>query len=165
VVVGVPGEGVGVAGVLGVVDVEVGVVGTVRVVVVVVVAVDVEVEVVCWWAVVPVLADVIVLSGAVVTVPLQSLFASARTVLAALSRSETSVGLTEPGRLATWVWTFPISVSAPAHSPFDTSVEAWLSSAVSSLPWPEESRPEPLPQAARNSAASPSPPAWRARET
>jgi hypothetical protein len=104
----VPGVDVVVAGVLGVVGAVVVVLVGVDSVEVVVVEVDVEVVRGC------VTVGVIEVTGPVVT-PLQSLLASALTVLAPRLRSETSVGSTDPGRLAISVSTFPINVSALAQ--------------------------------------------------
>jgi hypothetical protein len=159
----VPAPGVVVAGVLGVVGVEevvlVGVLGVEAVVV------EVEVEVVPGCVTVAVLVVEAEVSDPVLTAPLQSVAASALTVLAPRLRSDTSVGLTDAGRLAISVSTFPIIALALAHWPCDKSVEAVLSSPVSELAWFAESRPELAPQAAKNAAASPSPPARRARGT
>ncbi|MEA2196490.1 MAG: hypothetical protein QOJ25_541 [Solirubrobacteraceae bacterium] len=58
-----------------------------------------------------------------------------------------------------------MSRAALTQSPFEMSVEAVLSFDLSVLAVLAESRPEPAPQAARSAAASPSPPASRARET
>jgi hypothetical protein len=159
----VPGGGVGVEGVLVVVGVdEVGVVGVVTVEVGVV---TVEVEVV--WVTVGVLVVVGVDFGVVVGAGWagapQSLRASVRTVAAPRLRSETKVGLTEPGRAGIWVWMFPINRSALTQFWFAMSAEAAFSCEVSELASLGESSPELEPQAVRNATASPSPPARRAR--
>jgi hypothetical protein len=73
--------------------------------------------------------------------------------------------LIEPGRLATWVSTDPIALSALAQLLLVSACEAALSCAFRVLLSLAESRPELAPQAARNAAASPSPPARRARGT
>jgi hypothetical protein len=146
----------GVEGVVGVVGVEVEGVVTVEVVVV-----EVEVEVVCVTVGVVVVLEVWV---AVLTVP-HCLLARVRTVSAPWPMSDTRVGSTEPGRLATWVCSAPIAFKAPAQSLLARAVEAALSSLVSELDSLAESRLELAPQDARNAAASPSPPARRARGT
>lgn len=153
----------GVLGVVGVLVVPVGVLGVVAVEVVVVV-VEVEVEVV------PVIVGVLVVlldvvSVAVPTAAPQSWRASVRTVAAPRLRSDTSVGLTDPGRAATSVWMLSISRSALTQSPFEMSAEELLSCEFSELASLDESRPELAPQAARNAAASPRPAARRARGT
>jgi hypothetical protein len=126
----------------------------------------VGVDVVCSWVVVGVAAGpVVVLDPSPRTPPLQSLLASASTVWIPRLRSETSVELTEGGRPTTWAWRFAMAVSASPHSPLDTAAEAWWRLAVKAFDWLVESRPELAPQDARNAAASPSPPATRARET
>jgi hypothetical protein len=79
-------------------------------------------------------------------------------------RSVTRVGSTVPGRLATWVSTDPTAFSALAQSLLFSAAEAALSCAFRELFSLVESRPELAPQAAKNAAASPSPPARRARE-
>jgi hypothetical protein len=154
--------GVGVAGVVLVV---VGGGGVVVVCVVVDVGV-VEVEVVCGCVVVGVvLVAVVVVSGPVPTDAPHCVLARAWTVWAPRLRSDTSVGLTEPGRFATWVSSCPIAFSALTQLPLDTSADAVLRSALSEFASLAESRPELPPQAAKNAAASPSTAARRARET
>jgi len=110
--------------VAGPVGVLVGVVGVV--VEVDVIVVEVDVDVVRGFVSVAVLV-VFALSVLVPTVPPQSFFASVRTVAAPWLRSDTSVGLTAPGRFATWVSTAPIAFSALPQSPFARSAEAVLS--------------------------------------
>ena len=102
---------------------------------------------------------VVVVSGAGATAPPHCDFASAPTVSAPRLRSDTSVGFTEPGRLPMWVSSCPIAFSALPQSPADKSEDAALSEALSELASVEESRPVLAPQATRNAAARPSPPA------
>jgi hypothetical protein len=153
-----------VAGVLGVGRVVEVVVEGVESVEVVVVEVEVAVEVVCVIVGVTVL-KVVVVSGPTATLLPQSWRARVWTVWAPVPRSDTSVGFTDPGRLAICVSRSPIALSALTQSSFDRSAEAVLSVAFSELASLEESRPELAPQAAKNAAARPSPAARRARGT
>lgn len=99
----------------------------------------------------------------VVVVLRQSMEARWATVSAPWLSTWVSVRLIVGGRFATSLRSELAALLAPAQSPFWTAVETESSAALKLFAWSAESRPEPPPQAARQHAARPSPPARSAR--
>ena len=94
----------------------------------------------------------------------QSCVESWPTVAAPCLRFAASAGFTDEGRLSIALFSDRTSLAAALHRPEPTAEASWSSWLLSVPAWSLESRPAPPPpQATRNAAAMPSPPAKSAR--